>query len=99
MGYAPPPTYQYNAHQSMNYEDYSTMSDNPSSIAMSEMTELITSLLDPDILLTKSDEATWTPPVRPMHRIFDMAGPRTFEEVSAVLGLSVSGMMVRESSL
>jgi len=69
---APPPQYMNNAHQSMNYENYSMMSDNPSSIAMSEMTEMITSLLDPDILLTKSDEASWTPPVRPMHRIFDM---------------------------
>ena len=56
----------------MNYDTFETPNDVPTRIAMSEMTEIITSLLDPDILLTKSDEAAWSPAVRPMHRIFDM---------------------------
>ena len=46
-------------------------SENMTTIAASEMIELITSLLDPDVLLSKSDDAKWSPAVRPMHRIFD----------------------------
>ena len=70
---APPPRNPSNAHQSMNLESADTASDNMYTIAASEMTELITSLLDPDIMLTKSDDAKWSPPVRPMHRIFEMS--------------------------
>ena len=42
-------------------------------IALGEMSEYITSLLNPDVLLTKSEDAEWVPPVRPMHRIFDLS--------------------------
>ena len=69
---APPPQYTLPPFLSMNYDTFETPSEVPTRIAMSEMTEIITSLLDPDILLTKSDEAAWSPAVRPMHRIFDM---------------------------
>ena len=69
---APPPQYTLPPFLSMNYDTFETPNDVPTRIAMSEMTEIITSLLDPDILLTKSDEAAWSPAVRPMHRIFDM---------------------------
>ena len=70
---APPPMYPDNAHQSMNMETAETASTVPTTISASEMTELITSLLDPDVLLSKSDDAKWSPAVRPMHRIFDLA--------------------------
>jgi len=69
----PPPQYPDNPHQSMNMETAETASTIPTTIAASEMTELITSLLDPDVLLSKSDDAKWSPAVRPMHRIFDLA--------------------------
>lgn len=69
---APPPQYTLPPFYSMDYNTFEAASDTPTTINMSEMTEIITSLLDPDVLLTKSDEATWSPPVRPMHRIFDM---------------------------
>lgn len=70
---APPPMYPSNPHQSMNMETGEAPSENMTTIATSEMTELITSLLDPDVLLSKSDDAKWSPAVRPMHRIFDLA--------------------------
>lgn len=70
---APPPVYPDNAHQSMDMETGETASEVPYKISASEMTELITSLLDPDVLLEKSDDAKWIPPVRPMHRIFDLS--------------------------
>ncbi|MEK9698313.1 MAG: hypothetical protein VW270_21265, partial [Candidatus Poseidoniales archaeon] len=70
---APPPMYPSNPHQSMNMETGEAPSENMTTIAASEMTELITSLLDPDVLLSKSDDAKWSPAVRPMHRIFDLA--------------------------
>ena len=70
---APPPMYPSNPHQSMNMETAETASEVPTTISASEMTELITSLLDPDVLLNKSDDAKWSPAVRPMHRIFDLA--------------------------
>lgn len=70
---APPPMYTNNAHQSMNLETAETTSQVPTTISASEMTELITSLLDPDVLLNKEDDAKWSPAVRPMHRIFDLA--------------------------
>jgi len=69
---APPPTYPDNPHQSMNYETAETASEVPYTVAASEMTMLISSLIDPDVLLVKSDDAKWSPPIRPMHRIFDM---------------------------
>jgi len=72
-GNAPPPMYPDNAHQSMNMETAETASEVPYTVAASEMTELITSLLDPDVLLSKSDDAKWSPPVRPMHRIFELS--------------------------
>ena len=72
-GNAPPPMYPDNAHQSMNMETAETASEVPYTVSASEMTELITSLLDPDILLSKGDDAKWSPPVRPMHRIFEMS--------------------------
>jgi len=70
---APPPMYPDNPHQSMNMETAETASEVPYTVAASEMTNLITSLLDPDVLLSKSDDAKWSPPVRPMHRIFEMS--------------------------
>ena len=70
---APPPIYPDNPHQSMNMETGETASQIPYIVAASEMTTLITSLLDPDVLFEKSDDAKWIPPVRPMHRIFDLA--------------------------
>jgi len=72
-GNAPPPMYPDNPHQSMNMETAETASEVPYIVAASEMTELITSLLDPDVLLSKSDDAKWSPPVRPMHRIFELS--------------------------
>ena len=57
---------------SINYNSYESANENLNTIAMSEMTDIISSLLDPDVLLTKSDDASWSPPIRPMHRIFDM---------------------------
>lgn len=56
---------------SMNYDTFETTLDDPTRISMSEMSDLITSLLDPDILLNKSDDPVWSPPIRPMHRIFE----------------------------
>ncbi len=47
--------------------------NNPTALNLSEMSEYITSLLNPDVLLTKADDAEWCPPVRPMHRIFDLS--------------------------
>ena len=47
--------------------------NNPTALNLSEMSEYITSLLNPDVLLTKSEDAEWVPPVRPMHRIFDLS--------------------------
>jgi len=47
--------------------------NNPTALNLSEMSEYITSLLNPDVLLTKADDAEWVPPVRPMHRIFDLS--------------------------
>jgi hypothetical protein len=70
---APPPQNPNNPHQSMNMETGEIASESMNTIATSEMTELITSLLDPDVLLSKSDDAKWSPAVRPMHRIFDLA--------------------------
>lgn len=70
---APPPVYPDNPHQSMNMETGETASEVPYIVSSGEMTELITSLLDPDVLLGKSDDAKWIPPVRPMHRIFDLS--------------------------
>lgn len=69
---APPPQYPLPPFYDMNYGTYTSPSENLNTIAMSEMTNLISSLLDPDVLLTKSDDASWSPPIRPMHRIFDM---------------------------
>ena len=71
-GNAPPPMYPDNAHQSMNMETAETASEVPYAVSASEMTDLITSMLDPDVLLSKGDDAKWSPPVRPMHRIFEM---------------------------
>ena len=56
---------------SMNYDTFETTLDDPTRISMSEMSDLITSLLDPDVLLNKSDDPVWSPPIRPMHRIFE----------------------------
>jgi len=53
----------------MDPTTYETAEDR---IALSEMGDYITSLLNPDVLLTKADDAEWVPPVRPMHRIFDL---------------------------
>tara|TARA_R100000458_G_C8277267_1_gene252764 strand:- start:1758 stop:5576 length:3819 start_codon:yes stop_codon:yes gene_type:complete len=41
-------------------------------VTTSEITPLINSLLNPDMLLSKSSDAEWVPPIRPMHRIFDL---------------------------
>jgi hypothetical protein len=54
----------------MNPLTYETAEDR---IALGEMGEYIASLLNPDVLLTKSSDAEWVPPVRPMHRIFDLS--------------------------
>jgi len=40
---------------------------------MSEVSTYITSLLNPDILLMKNDDVKWSPPIRPMHRIFEIS--------------------------
>ena len=69
---APPVQYQYPAHISMNTETYESPSDDPEKIALSEMGNYIESLINPDVLLMKSEDAKWIPMVRPMHRIFDM---------------------------
>ena len=47
--------------------------ENPTALNLSEMSDYITSLLNPDVMLTKSEDAKWVPPVRPMHRIFDLS--------------------------
>jgi len=69
---APPPQYNESAHQSMDLDTYETPSEDVYAVGKSEMSELITSLLNPDVLLEKKDESTWTPPIRPMHRIFSL---------------------------
>ena len=68
----PPPQNPLSAHQGINMETYLSPSDDPSTIAMSEISTYITSLLNPDVLLTKNDDAKWSPPIRPMHRIFEL---------------------------
>lgn len=63
-----PPFMQYDA------ETYEIPAENnPTALNLSEMSEYITSLLNPDVLLTKAEDAEWVPPVRPMHRIFDLS--------------------------
>ena len=47
-------------------------SDDWRTVSTSEITPLINSLLNPDMLLSKSTDAEWVPPIRPMHRIFDL---------------------------
>ena len=61
------------AQLGLNTNTWLSPSEDESSIAMSEISEYITSLLNPDLLLTKSDDATWSPAIRPMHRIFELS--------------------------
>jgi len=61
------------AQLGLNTDTWLSPSEDESSIAMSEISEYITSLLNPDLLLTKSDDATWSPAIRPMHRIFELS--------------------------
>lgn len=68
----PPPQNPLSAHQGLDMETYTSPSDDPSSIAMSEISTYITSLLNPDVLLMKNDDVKWSPPIRPMHRIFEL---------------------------
>ena len=53
-------------------EQGNVMADDWRSVSTSEITPLINSLLNPDMLLSKSTDAEWLPPIRPMHRIFDL---------------------------
>ena len=69
----PPPQTTLSAHQGVNMDTYLSPSDDPSTIAMSEVSTYITSLLNPDILLMKNDDVKWSPPIRPMHRIFEIS--------------------------
>ncbi len=68
----PPPQNTLSAHQGVNMDTYLSPSDDPSTIAMSEVSTYISSLLNPDVLLMKSDDVKWSPPIRPMHRIFEL---------------------------
>ena len=68
----PPPQDPLSAHQGLDMETYTSPSDDLSSIAMSEISTYITSLLNPDVLLMKNDDVKWSPPIRPMHRIFEL---------------------------
>ena len=61
------------AQTGLDTSTWDSPSNDPSTIAMSEISEYITSLLNPDLLLAKSDDATWSPAIRPMHRIFDLS--------------------------
>ena len=70
---APPPQYQNPPYLSINTDTYEAPSDQYTSIALSEMGEYIESLINPDVLLMKSEDAKWIPMVRPMHRIFEMS--------------------------
>ena len=59
-------------HQ-MRMTDYEDMpASNETTIATGEMSEYIQSLLNPDVLLTKGKNKNWSPPIRPMHRIFSL---------------------------
>jgi len=63
-----PPFMQYDTETSKTIGQ-----DNPTALNLSEMSDYITSLLNPDVLLTKGEDADWVPPIRPMHRIFDLS--------------------------
>jgi hypothetical protein len=49
------------------------MNEDPSKLALSEMSDYIEGLLNPDILLMKEDKPEWNPLIRPMHRIFELS--------------------------
>ena len=69
---APPPQSLETPQSNVNPETYSSPSDEFTTLVMSEASEYVNSLIDPDVLLIKSDEADWAPPIRPMHRIFNL---------------------------
>jgi len=65
---APPHPDSSIAHQRMDTRDYSIPAESPTRVATGEMTTLVNSLLNSDLL--KEDKAEWAPLIRPMHRIF-----------------------------
>ena len=56
--------------------------DEPMNIQSAEITDYLQSLLNPDILLLKKDN--WSPPIRPMHRIFE------YKDINSLRGFSGS---------
>ena len=66
-GVTPQPGYQM---RMVDYEDMPASDE--TTIATGEMSEYIQSLLNPDILLSKGKNNNWSPPIRPMHRIFSL---------------------------
>lgn len=69
---APPPESLETPQSGVNPDTYNSPSDEFTSLTLSEVTDYINSLIDPDLLLIKSEEGDWVPPIRPMHRIFSL---------------------------
>ena len=64
------------------------VSNNYETLALSEASELINSLLDPEVLFVKDDDAEWVLPIRPMHRIFEMSDLEHLRGFSGSWGVS-----------
>ena len=64
-------TPQTSAQQQMSSEGI-VPADDPYTVSAGEINNYIQSLLNPDILLIKASKEDWSPPIRPMHRIFEL---------------------------
>ena len=64
-------TPQTSAQQQMSSEG-EVPADDSYSISAGEINNYIQSLLNPDVLLIKASKDDWSPPIRPMHRIFKL---------------------------
>lgn len=66
--------------QQAGYEE--PLASDPNNISTGEMTDFLTSLLNPDVLLKKASEDDWVPLIRPMHRIFSLDDLKEFKGFS-----------------